>query len=185
GRDHDVLQPQPEAPGQVDARLHAERVPGHERRGVAGHDVRVFVGLGADAVTGAVHEVVAVASVGDDVARRRVDVFAPGTDGGRADTGLLRLDQHRIRVADFRVGLADDEHARDVGAVPAHRAAEVAQHDIARRDDARARVVVRAGRVLAGGDDGEVGPLVPALEHALDELAVHAELGAPRKGTLA
>ena len=30
----------------------------------------------------------------------------------------------------------------------------------------------------AGGDDGEVGALVAALEHPLDELAVHVELGA-------
>ena len=42
------------------------------------------------------------------------------------------------------VGLADDEHARDVGAVAVHRAAEVAQHDVAALDDPRRRVVVRA-----------------------------------------
>ena len=43
------------------------------------------------------------------------------------------------------------------------------------------RLVVRARRVLAGGDDREVRPLVAAREHALDELAVHVELGAARE----
>ena len=61
--DHDVLEPQAEPAGQIDAGLHAERVTGHQRRGVAGDDVRVLVRLGADAVTGAVHEVVAEAGV--------------------------------------------------------------------------------------------------------------------------
>ena len=40
---------------------------------------------------------------------------------------------------------------------------------------------MRAGGVRARGDDGEVGALVPAVEHALDELAVHVELGAARE----
>ena len=41
------------------------------------------------------------------------------------------------------------------------------------------RLVVRARRVLTGGDDREVRPLVTELEHALDELAVHVELAPP------
>ena len=72
-----------EAPGQVDPGFHAERVPGHQWRRVAGDDVGILVGLGADAVTGAVHEVLAVAGVGDDHPRRPVDVLARHADDGR------------------------------------------------------------------------------------------------------
>src|SRR6476646_6488140 len=75
-RDDDVLEPQAEAPGHVDARLDAERVPGCERGAVATDDVRILVRLRTDAVTGAMHEVLAVAAVVDHVARDRVDCFA-------------------------------------------------------------------------------------------------------------
>ena len=40
------------------------------------------------------------------------------------------------------------------------------------------RLVVRARPVRARADDGEVGPLVPGVEHALHELAVHVGFGA-------
>ena len=59
-----------------------------------------------------------------------------------------------------------------------HRAAEVAQHDVARCDHAFRRVVVRARGVGPGGDDGEVGALVAGVEHPLDELPVHVDLAA-------
>ena len=75
GRDHDVFEPHAEPPGEVDAGLHAERVAGNERRVVARDHVRVFVRLGADAVTGPVDERVAVSRVGDDAPRRGVDVL--------------------------------------------------------------------------------------------------------------
>ena len=62
-----------------------------------------------------------------------------------------------------------------------HRAAEVAQHDIAGRDHALGRIVVRAGCVGSGGDDGEVGALVAGIEHALDELPVDLHLPTARE----
>ena len=152
--------------------------PGTSGVRLPGDDVRILVGLGADAVTGAVHEVLAVAGVVDHGARRGVDRLARRADGRGLHPGLLRGDEHVVRVAHLGIDVADDEHAGDVGAVAVHGAAEVAQHDVAALDHAVGRIVVRAGRVGAGGDDGEVGALVPAVEHALDQLAVDVELGA-------
>src|SRR3954454_23525544 len=51
-RHDDVLEPQAETPGHVDARLDAERVSRGERGAVAADDVRILVRLGTDAVTG-------------------------------------------------------------------------------------------------------------------------------------
>src|ERR671916_3491259 len=58
--DEDVLQPQPEPPGHVDARLDRERVAGGQRGAVAGDDVGILVLLDPDAVAGPVDEAVAV-----------------------------------------------------------------------------------------------------------------------------
>ena len=59
--------------------------PGTSRVGVAGDDVRIFVGFDADAVTGAVDEVVAVAVLGDDAPADGVDFFARRTHDRRVD----------------------------------------------------------------------------------------------------
>ena len=75
--------------------------PGCERQVVARDHVRVLVGLDADAVTGAVDEPVAVAGVGDDVARRRVDGGARRADGRRLHGALLRVDEHRVGRGDL------------------------------------------------------------------------------------
>ncbi len=99
-----------------------------------------------------------------------------------AHARFLGLDEHGVHVADFDRRVTDMEHTRDVGAIAVHRPAEVAQDEVAGRDRARrSGLVVRARRVRTGGDDREVGALVPGREHAVDELAVHLQLGAPRK----
>src|SRR5687767_2076874 len=64
GADDDVLDAGAAAAGQVDARLDRERHAGHEREGVPGHDVGRLVGVQADAVAGAVDEVLPPARVG-------------------------------------------------------------------------------------------------------------------------
>ena len=122
----------------------------------------------------------------DDVARGGVDRFARRPDRRRAYACLLRVREHRVGVAHLGGRFADVEHARDVGAVVLHRAAEVAQHDVAVDDDTIGRrLVVRTGRVLSRRDDREVGALVPFREHPFDELAVHVELGATTEGAQA
>ena len=60
-----------------------------------------------------------------------------------------------------------------------HRAAEVADDDVPGLDHTGSRLVVRAGAVGAGPHDGEVGPLVAGVEHALHELTVHVGFAAP------
>ncbi len=79
---------------------------------------------------------------------------------------------------------------RDVGAVAdsveQHRAAEVAQaRPRPARIDAVAGLVVGTGRVLAGGDDREVHPMVTLGQDATRQLGGHVRLGATdeRDGT--
>ena len=55
----------------------------------------------------------------------------------------------------------------------AHAAAEVAHDDVSGLDHPGSRLVVRTRPVRPRADDGEVGPLVPGVEHALHELAVY------------
>ena len=101
-----------------------------------------------------------------------------------ATAGRLRLVQHGVELGELGRRLAGVDAAGDVGAVAGavvgeHRAAEVAQHDLAGADDPVARLVVRAGRVRPGGDDGEVHPVVALGEQPAAEVGRHLGLGAP------
>ena len=177
GRHDDVLEPQAEAAREVHARLDAERVARFERGLVAGDHIRILVRLDPDAMTGAMHERLAVAGVSQHSARRGIDVLAAGADYGRTHADFLRLDEHGVGVMHLRIYRADCEHSRDIRAVPAHRAAEVAQHDIALSDHAITRLVVRAGRVRPASDDRKVCALVPGVEQPLDQLSMQLTLG--------
>ena len=75
------------------------------------------------------------------------------------------------------------EHARDVGAVAVHRAAEVAEHDVAVADRRASRSARGAGspRSRRPRRSRSSTRSWPGREHALDELAVHVELGAARE----
>src|SRR5690606_12723724 len=66
GANHDVLDSNPELPGQVDAGLYRECVPGDEPLGVPFHNVGVLVDFETDPVTGPMNEPLAVSSVLDD-----------------------------------------------------------------------------------------------------------------------
>ncbi len=161
--DHDVLEPHAEPSRQVDAGLHRKGVPLDQYRVVPGHQVRVLVLLDADAVPGAVDEVLPQPGVGDDPTRHRVDVRSGGPGPHRPHRRLLGLEQHGVTAQDLGVGLADHDRAGDVGAV-AHLvvqgvlAAEVAHHGVSHADDTFARVVVWAGTVGSAPHDGEVHP---------------------------
>ena len=86
---------------------------------VPGDHVRILVRVAADAVPDAVDEVVAEPGRRDHVARGRVDRFARRSDGRGLHARFLRGREHGVHVADLGGGLADVEHARDVGAVAA------------------------------------------------------------------
>ena len=69
---------------------------GRQRGAVARDDVGVLVLLDADAVTGAMDELLAPARVGDDPAGGGVDLLARGADDGGRHRGLLRLEEHGV-----------------------------------------------------------------------------------------
>ena len=143
-------------------------LPTSSGRVVARHDVRILVALEADAVAGAMDEVLAEAGVGDHLAAGRIDVL-----GGHA-----RLAPHRSRscwaAAEHVVQAAElvgralivvaghPERARDVRAVALEPAADVEHDRLAGLDHPLARLVVRRGRVGTAGHDPERG-LVVAL----------------------
>ena len=157
---------------------------GLERGAVARDDVGVFVLLDADAVAGAVDELLAPAGLGDDPAGGGVDLLARRADDGGRHRRLLRVEQHGVGLGHLLGRLAEVHAARDVGAVAdavvaEHGAAEVAEHHLALADDAIAGLVVGAGGVVAGRDDGEVHPVVALGPQAASELGRHLRLGAP------
>src|SRR6056297_3882682 len=80
GDEDDVLDAHPEPARQVDAGFDRERHTGRDRGGVARHDVGILVDVDADAVAGAVDEVLPVAGVGDHLAGSPIDL---GGDGAR------------------------------------------------------------------------------------------------------
>src|SRR5690606_24613481 len=177
GADDDVLDARAVGPGQVEAGLDGEGEAGLQRFSVAGDDVRVLVAFDADAVAGAVDEVVAVAGLGDDVAGGGVDRLArdAGADGFAG--GVLGTPQHLVVGGEVGRGLADAVHAGGVGAVAAgHLAADVDHDRLAGLDDPVGDVVVRAGAVGPGGDDGEVDGGVAGGEDGLGDVARHLAL---------
>ncbi len=100
------------------------------------------------------------------------------TDRRRRHARLLRLAEDGVGLGDVRRYVAGEHAASRVAAVAVHRAAEVAQHDLAVGDHPVAGVVVRAGCVLAGGDDGEVHLVVPLGDEAGRDVGRHLGLGA-------
>ena len=121
--------------------------------------------------------------VGDDPAGGGVDLLARRADDGGRHRGLLRLEEHGVRLGHLVGRLAQVHAPRDVGAVAdavlaEHGAAEVAEDDLALADHAVARLVVGAGGVGARRDDGEVHTVVALGAQAAAELGRHLRLGA-------
>ena len=178
GADHDVLDARAPRVAHVDPRLDAEGVARHQRLGVGGDDVRLLVGLHADAVAGPMQERLAVAGIGDDVARDGVDL-------GRRDAGAHRIARRGLRLAQDReetseVGrrLADERRPRRVAGVSGLRPADVEDDRIPGTDRAGPGLVVRAGRVGSGGNDGEARVVVPLADEQLADVAADLGLGA-------
>ena len=132
-------------------------MPGSSSIVVAGHDVRVLVRLQPDAVAGAVDEQLAVAGRLDDVAGGRVDAGGGDARPGPVARRLLRRLQHLVEREEVGAGVADGVRPGRVRAVAGrHRAADVDDHRLAGPDDPVGQLVVRAGAVRPGRDDGEV-----------------------------
>ena len=107
-------------------------------------------------MTGAVHELLSPAGVGDDLAAGPVDV-------GRRDPGGRprprrrpgwRPPRRQMRACSAVGQLADPHRARHVRAVAVERGAEVQDHEVASADDALRRSVVGLGGVGPRRHDG-------------------------------
>jgi hypothetical protein len=132
-------------------------------------------------VPGAVHELLAVPGLGDDVAGHGVDLGAghPRADGG--DRGRLGALQDGEPLLEPPGGhAADDVGAGAVGAVAAGGApTDVDDHEVAGLDDPVGELVVRAGAVRARGDDREVHGHVALGQDRRGDVGAHLGLGAP------
>src|SRR6185312_9256409 len=177
GRGDDVLDPYPEPPRQVDPGLDREAHAGLDRTGLALDHVRRLVDREADAVAGAVDEPLAVPGAGDHAAGGAVDVLAGGAGADRVERGLLGEADDVVHLRLLLGWLADVDGAGRVRPVAVLRAAEVQDDHVALLDDAVALLVVGVRAVRAGGDDGELGPLVSVCDEEACELGGDLGLG--------
>ena len=97
----------------------------------------------------AVDEVLAVAGVGDHLARGAVDLLAGDARAHGLEAGLLRAADDLVDLALLVGRLADVDGAGGVGAVAVLEAAEVEHDHVALLDDPVAHLVVRVGAVRA------------------------------------
>jgi hypothetical protein len=119
-------------------------------RFVSAHEIRPFVPVQTDAVTGAVRQaghfvIGAEARVGDDLARGGVHRFAGRARFGGGEGGVLRATFQLPDVALPLRGFAENESARDVGLVCAHWFPPV----VARRPFAPSGIRFGGGKVRA------------------------------------
>src|SRR6476620_7381552 len=163
GDGDDVLDPDPEPAGEVDAGLDGEAHARLQGLLLALDHVRRLVRRDADAVTGAMDELGAVPRLGDDRTRHPVDLLAghAGPDG--VEARLLGGPHDVVHLLHLVARFTDRHRARRVRTVAVPQPPEV-QHDrVAGLDHAVAGLVVRIGAVRSGADDGEVDLLVPEL----------------------
>ena len=177
-QDHNVLDAHTELAGDVDSRLRADRAAdGHD--GLAGEVCAgQLVDIKAEGVAEAVAEVLAVAGLGDDVARGGVDLIAGDAGAGGGDTGKLRFEDDVVDVLHFVGSVADGDGSGHVGAVAMLEAAEVHGHEVALVDDLVAGDAMRHTGLFAGDDDGVEGVALAAVEqHAVHQLRRDLTLG--------
>ena len=93
-----VLDADPEAAADVDARLDRDDVAGSERVGALGREARRFVDVEAEAVAEAVAERAREGAAVDDGARGGVGVDAGHAGANRVEARLLRRENDRVRL---------------------------------------------------------------------------------------
>src|SRR5688500_17013238 len=115
----------------------------------------MLVTVEADAMPGAVDEALAVSGFVDHAARRGVDRCRGRPRARRRIPRLLRTPHNVMDPTHLVVDVGTDvDAARDVGAVPLARSAEVEHDRVAGRDTANTRLVMGRRTVRAGRDDG-------------------------------
>ena len=143
------------------------------------------MGLHTDAVPRAVNEVSPKAGIGNDAASGAVDVLAIGADNTRCDPCGLGLVQHCVRLGHRRLRLAQRDTAGDVAAVASHRAAEVAQYEVAHSNHPLAGVMVRRSSVRSCGNDRKVDDVVAFGQQPRRDIGADCGLRAPDQLDLA
>ncbi len=133
---------------------------GCDGKGIATHHVGLFVRFHPDAVTGSMNEIVAPACINQHCTRRCIHRLAACADDSRHHTSFLRATQIAPCASNVCRWLTNMDATSDVAAIAAHRAAEIAQHDVAMRDDSLTWMVVRACCVVAGSHDRKVHHIV-------------------------
>ena len=170
GRDHDVLDADPEFAGQVDAGFDAEAVAGLEDELAAADDEWVLVHVHPEPVAGSVDEVLAVAGIGDDGSCRAVD-------GARGDSRLAGTSGGHVGCVDDSVDLfglvgrgPHADGAGDVAVVVLVFAPEIEDEGVSFGEDGVVGEVMRLGGVGSGGDDGK-GWLSASVRHRVAQEA--------------
>ena len=131
--DDQVLDPDAELPGQVDARLDGDDVAGPQLVLGARRQPRALVHLQPDAVAEPVPEALAVARRLDQLARDGVGVAAGEARAERLERGRLGLADQLVDLARLGAGVAGGEGAGAVRAVAVELGAHVEDDELARR----------------------------------------------------
>ena len=150
---HVVFEPNPELARDDDHGLVGEAHAGLHERFVPAHEVDPLVAFQADAVACPVRQprhfvIWSESGLDDDLARRRVHVFARNTGPGRLEGCRLRF---LLQVPDVELalgGLAEDNGPADVRAIALDVAASVHEDDIPFPQVARLDRTVRKRRRL-------------------------------------
>ena len=180
GDDQGVLDPDTAVAREVHPRLHGDGHAGGQSTRAERPDARRLVDLQAHAVPEAVREVLAVAGVGDDLARLAASTATTSApDRERRPAGGLRRGDQLVDLPLPVRRVPEDDGARHVGVVAVDRGAEVELQEVAVAQHGRVGPVVRDRRVGAGGHDRlERRRLGAEREHPRVELAAHLPLGA-------
>ena len=129
------------------------------------------MGLEPDAVTGAVDELLAVPSGGDDRAGGSVHRLGRRTRPYRLDRLGLGGLQYAVVREEVVGSVPDRVRAGGVGAVAARdRSADVDHHDVPHLEASVGDLVVRAGPVRSTADDHEVDRGVSCLDDRLGDV---------------
>jgi hypothetical protein len=138
-----------------------------------------------DAMTGSVNEIVGPSGLGQYRASRSIHRLAACADDSGNNTGFLCAAKVLPCSGDVNWRFSDVNAARNVTAVPAHRATEVAQHDVASFYHATSRVMVGACSIVAGGHNRKIHHIVTFGNESRGDIGRHLRLGSTNERNLA
>src|SRR5439155_11211518 len=114
GNEHVVLDAHAAFPWYIDPWFDGKDHARFQHLPIAFAHIRLFVTVQAEAMSGAVDEIVAVTGVGDHLARRAVDLLGGDARLGRVYTGFVCRPDGFINLLHLTIRLADHERARNI-----------------------------------------------------------------------